>query len=62
MSLSKSMYTKPLLVPNSGSERFKTNINDILKFVKNNNNKFPDTKVLITEDMLFVFEIEKLQD
>lgn len=56
------MYTKPLLVPNSGSERFKTNINDILKFVKNNNNKFPDTKVLITEDMLFVFEIEKLQD
>lgn len=54
------MYTKPLLVPNHGSDRFRSNINEILKFVKNNTNKLPETKLLITKELMYVFEIETI--
>jgi hypothetical protein len=46
-------------MPTSGSDRFKTNINDILKFCKEN--KPSEHKLLITKDQFYVFEIEKIK-
>ena len=40
------------------SKNFMDNINEIMKFTKKDKELLPDTKVLVTKNTMYIFEVE----